>query len=106
MIRNAFCQTNRLFNLLERAEKEICFSLANGTFKMKMDIDRHGPRPMPNRCKNLNPPNFSLLSTFKVTEERGRTGVGSGVGSISQRYGSGNPDPDPDTNQNVTDLQN
>jgi hypothetical protein len=32
---------------------------------MKMDIDRHGPRPMPNSCKNLNPPNFSLPSTFK-----------------------------------------
>jgi hypothetical protein len=31
---------------------------------MKMDIDRHGPRPMPNSCKNLNPPNFSLPSTF------------------------------------------
>jgi hypothetical protein len=31
---------------------------------MKMDIDRHGPRLMPNNCKNLNPPNFSLPSTF------------------------------------------
>ncbi len=31
---------------------------------MKMDMDRHGPRPMPNSCKNLNPPNFSLPSTF------------------------------------------
>ncbi len=38
-------------------------------FKMKMDIDRHGPRPMPNNCKNLNPPNFSLASTFKRFEE-------------------------------------
>jgi hypothetical protein len=35
-------------------------------FKMKMDIDRHGPRPMPNNCKNLNPPNFSLPTTFKA----------------------------------------
>jgi hypothetical protein len=33
---------------------------------MKMDIDRHGPRPMPNSCKNLNPPNFSLPTTFKM----------------------------------------
>jgi hypothetical protein len=33
---------------------------------MKMDIDRHGPRPMPNNCKNLNPPNFSLPSTFNI----------------------------------------
>jgi len=69
LIRNAFCQTNRLFNVLERAEKEICFSMANGTFKIKMDIDRHGSRPMPNSCKNLNPPNFSLPSTFKYEIE-------------------------------------
>ncbi len=47
MIRITFCQTNHLFILLERAEKEIRFSMANGTFKMKMDIDRQGPRLMP-----------------------------------------------------------
>jgi hypothetical protein len=58
-------QTNRLFILLERAEMEIRFALANGMFKMKMDIHRDGPRPMPNSCKNLNPPNFSLPTTFK-----------------------------------------
>jgi hypothetical protein len=51
--------------LLERAETEIGFSMANGTFKMKIDIDRHGPRSMPSNCKNLNPPNFSLPTTFK-----------------------------------------
>jgi hypothetical protein len=65
LIRIASCQTNRLFILLERAEKEICFSMANGTFKIKMDIDRHGPRLMPNNCKNLNPSYFSLPSTLK-----------------------------------------
>jgi hypothetical protein len=54
-----------LFILLERAEKDIRFSMVNGTFKTKMDIDRHGPRLMPNNCKNLNPPYFSLPSTFK-----------------------------------------
>jgi hypothetical protein len=32
-----------LFILLERAEMEIRFALANGMFKMKMDIDGHGP---------------------------------------------------------------
>ncbi len=69
MIRIASCQTNRLFILLERAEKEIRFSMANGTFKTKMHIDRHGPILMPNNCKNLNPPYFSLPSTFKVTKQ-------------------------------------
>jgi hypothetical protein len=39
LIRIAFCQTNRLSVLLERAEKEICFSMANGLFKTKMVPD-------------------------------------------------------------------
>jgi hypothetical protein len=39
--------------------------MANGTFKTKVDIDCHSPRLMPNNCKNLNPPYFSLPSTFK-----------------------------------------
>jgi hypothetical protein len=64
LLRIVFCQTNDLFILQERAEKEIRFSMANGTFKLKMDIDRHGPRLMPKNCKNLNPPYFSLPSTF------------------------------------------
>ena len=68
MIRIAFCQTNRLFILLERAETEIGFSLGNDMFKMKMDINRHDPRPMPNNCKNLNPPNFSLPTTFNSVQ--------------------------------------
>ena len=29
-----------------------------------IDIERHGPRLMPNNCKNLNPLYFSLPSTF------------------------------------------
>ncbi len=32
---------------------------------MKMDINHHGPRLMPNNCKNLNLPFFSLPTTFK-----------------------------------------
>jgi hypothetical protein len=66
LIRITFCQTNRLFILLERAENEIRFSMANGMFKIKMDIDRHGPRRMPDNCKNLNPPYFSLPSTVPL----------------------------------------
>jgi hypothetical protein len=69
LIRIAFCQTNRLFIFLERAEKEIRFSMANGMCKVKRDIDRHGPRHMPNNCKNINPSYFSLPSTFKEIEE-------------------------------------
>ncbi len=53
MIRIVCCQSNRLLILLERAEMEICFSMANGMFKLKMDIDRHGPRLMHNICQHL-----------------------------------------------------
>jgi hypothetical protein len=56
------------FIFLERAEKEMRFSMANGTFKMKMNIDCHGPKLMPNNCKNLNPPYFSLPSTFNMVK--------------------------------------
>jgi hypothetical protein len=33
-----------------------------------MDIDRHGPRLMPNNWKNLDPPYFSLPTTFKNSD--------------------------------------
>jgi hypothetical protein len=55
--------------------KEIHFSMANGTFNMKMDIDCHGPRLMPNNCKNHNPPYFSLPSTFKEEKLCGATHI-------------------------------
>jgi hypothetical protein len=57
---------NRLFILLESAETEIRFSMAKSMFKMKMDIDRHGPRLTPNICKHLNPTYFSLPTTFNA----------------------------------------
>jgi hypothetical protein len=31
-----------------------------------MDIDRHSPRLMPNNCQHLDPPYFSLPTTFKL----------------------------------------
>jgi len=62
--RITFCQTSRLFILLERAETEIRFSIANSMFKTKMDIDRQSPRLIPNNCKHLDPPYFSLPTTF------------------------------------------
>jgi hypothetical protein len=72
LIRITFCQTNRLFIWLVRAETEICFSMANGMFKMKMDIDRHGPRlmPKPNNRQNLDPSYFSLSTTFKTVNPK------------------------------------
>jgi hypothetical protein len=38
--------------------------MANRMFKTKMDIDCHSPRLMRNNCKHLNPPYFSLPTTF------------------------------------------
>ncbi len=48
----ADCQSNRLLILLERAET------VNGKrhVKTKMNIDRHGPRQMPNNCQILDAP--------------------------------------------------
>jgi hypothetical protein len=64
-----FCQRNRLLILLERAENgNSFFSLENGMLKMKMDIDRNGPRLVPNNCQNLGPPYFSLPTTFNSVE--------------------------------------
>jgi hypothetical protein len=40
--------------------------MANGMFKIKIDINRHGPRLMPSNCKHLDPPYFSLQTTFKL----------------------------------------
>jgi hypothetical protein len=66
--RIAYCQSNSLLILLERAETEICFWMANGMFK-KMDIDRHGLRLKSNNCKILDPPYF-LLPTTKKNQEK------------------------------------
>jgi hypothetical protein len=52
--------------MLERAETEIHFSMANGMFKMKMDIDCYGPSFVPNNCLHLDLPYFSLPTTFKA----------------------------------------
>jgi hypothetical protein len=41
--------------------------MANGMFKMKMDIDRHSPRLMPNNCQHLDPLYFSLPTTFNAS---------------------------------------
>jgi hypothetical protein len=43
---------------------EMRFSMENGMFKMKIDIDHHGPRLMPNNCQQLDPPYVSLPTTF------------------------------------------
>jgi hypothetical protein len=53
---------------------------------MKMDIDRHGPRLMPNNCKNLNRPYFSLPSTFNVIKILNFFQVGSDSGKNSFGY--------------------
>ncbi len=45
----------------------------------------------------------NFLTSLKSLKKGVRSRVGSGYGSISQRYGSGDPDPGP--RQNVTDPQ-
>ncbi len=38
----------------------------------KMEIDRHGPRQMPNNCQLLDPHYFSLLTTIKNLRDRSK----------------------------------
>jgi hypothetical protein len=45
------------------------FLNGNGMFKTQMDIDHHGPRLIPNNSKNLDPPYFSLPTTFKCPQK-------------------------------------
>jgi hypothetical protein len=46
--------------------------------KRKMDIDRHGPRQMPNNCQHLDPPNVSLPTTFNTQNCIGAVALLSG----------------------------
>jgi hypothetical protein len=62
-------QSNHLLILLERTETEIRFSMANGMFKMNMDINRMGPRLMANNCQHLDLPYFSMPTTFKMQHQ-------------------------------------
>ncbi len=43
--------------------------MANDMFKMKMDLDRHGPRLRPNNCQHPDPHYFSLPTTFKGSDQ-------------------------------------
>jgi hypothetical protein len=70
--------------------------MANGMFKMKIDIDRHSPRLMPNNCQHLDPPYFSLPTTFNVGGLRvaGVPGVHAYIYPfISQSLNPGDPVP-------------
>jgi hypothetical protein len=62
---------NRPFILLERPETEVRFSMANGMFRMKMDIDRHVPILVPNNCQFIGPPYFSLQTTVPLIRQEG-----------------------------------
>ena len=63
--RIAYFASHRLFKMLEQAEREMTILQENAMFKIKMTLDRRGPRPIPNYGQLLDPPSFSLLSTFK-----------------------------------------
>ncbi len=40
--------------------------LCNDMFKTKVNINRHGPRLLPNTRQRLDPPYFSLLTTVRL----------------------------------------
>jgi hypothetical protein len=49
----AYCQRNCLLNLLYWAEMEISSAMEN--MKMKITLDWHGPRLIPNHCHHPIP---------------------------------------------------
>ena len=67
--RITYFASHYLFKLLEQAETEIDFLQENPKFKIKLTLDRRGPRPIPNYSRLCDPPSFSLLSTFKRLEK-------------------------------------
>ncbi len=57
---------NLLLIFLDWAEMEISFVKENNKFKMKITLDRHGPRLITSHCHLSYLPDFSLLSTFNL----------------------------------------
>jgi len=55
-------------------------------FKLQITLDRHCPRLMPNNCLLPNPPNSSLLSTFKK-------GCHLGAIAATMKWGGGGGQP-------------
>jgi hypothetical protein len=49
-----------------KAEKETDVLQTGGNIKKGKNIHLHGPRTIPNICKLLDPPTFSLVPSFKV----------------------------------------
>ena len=64
-MRLADLHTNRLLIKLYKQETEICCRKDNGFIKTQTDIHRHGPVQPSNICQHLDPPHFSLVTTFK-----------------------------------------
>jgi hypothetical protein len=60
--RIAYYQSNRSLILLDRAETEICFWMANGMVRKKTDIDCHRSQNYAYNCQHLDPPYFSSLT--------------------------------------------
>ncbi len=61
----SYCQSNRLLILLYGEKGHENMFLNGKRHVKKMDIDRHGPRLMPNNCQILDPPYFLLSTNFK-----------------------------------------
>jgi hypothetical protein len=55
----------RILVLVYMAETEVHQSKDDGKIKSKINLDRHGPVPVPNNRHLPQPPWFSLQTTFK-----------------------------------------
>ncbi len=64
-MRLTYFHTNRLLTELYKQETEICCRKDDGFIKKWTDINRHGQVQPSNICRLLDPPHFSLVTTFK-----------------------------------------
>ncbi len=65
-VRLTYFHTNLLLIELYKQETEIRLRKNDGYIKKQTDIDRHSPVSPSTSSQPLDPPNFSLPTTFKV----------------------------------------
>ncbi len=74
-VRLTYFHTNRLLKELYKQEAEIGWRKDDGYIKKQTDIDRHSPVSPSTSSQPLDPPNFSLPTTFKGSDQWKMRGV-------------------------------
>jgi hypothetical protein len=65
-VRLTYFHANRLFFGLYKQETEKHRRKDDANIKKQTDIDRHGLKPSSNTSQLIDPPHFSVVTTFKI----------------------------------------